>query len=104
MQEVSRVLGGCAERLNSGPSSPLRQETVSTAYHIISGSGRFQVGKHTLSWKSGGTFCVPTWYKYQHFADEGETVYLYRLDDKPMITALAFYRSADSDAEALVSN
>ncbi|KAL4807919.1 gentisate 1,2-dioxygenase [Aspergillus unguis] len=103
-QEVSRVLGGCAERLNSSTSSPLRQETVSAVYHVISGSGKSQVGEQTLVWKSGDTFCVPSWYKYQHFADGEETVYLYRFDDKPMITALGFYRSADSDVEALVSS
>ncbi|KAL2844123.1 RmlC-like cupin domain-containing protein [Aspergillus pseudoustus] len=102
-QEVSRVLGGCAERLNAGCSFPLRQETVSAVYHVISGSGRSQVGEQTLLWKSGDTFCVPSWYQYQHFADEGQTVYLYRFDDKPMITALGFYRSAGSDVEALVS-
>jgi gentisate 1,2-dioxygenase len=56
-----------------------------------------------LTWKKGDTFCIPAWYKYQHFADEGETVYLYRFDDKPMLKALGFYRVDGVDLESLVS-
>ncbi|KAL4737929.1 RmlC-like cupin domain-containing protein [Aspergillus similis] len=100
---VSRVLGGCAERVNAATSSSPRQETVSAVYHVITGSGRSKVGDKILTWKAGDTFCVPTWYRYQHFADKWETVYLYRFDDKPMISALGFYRSIDTDMEALVS-
>lgn len=44
-----------------------------------------------LKWKKGDTFCVPSWYRYQHTAGEDETVYLYRFDDKPMIEALGFF-------------
>lgn len=97
------MLGGSAERLNTTTSSLSRQETVSSVYHVIAGSGRSEIGDQTLVWKAGDTFCVPSWYKYQHFADEEETVYLYRFDDKPMLTALGFYRSAESDVEGLVS-
>lgn len=100
---VSRILGGCAERLNTSTSSPARRETTSAVYHVITGSGTSQVGDQTLTWKTGDTFCIPSWYKYQHFANEGETVYFYRFDDKPMITALGFYRTEEMDVESLVS-
>ncbi|KAG2002092.1 hypothetical protein GB937_009758 [Aspergillus fischeri] len=39
---------------------------------------------------------------YQH--EVGKTVYLYRFDDKPMITALGFYRSAEDNTERLISD
>lgn len=97
-------MGGCAERLDAATLSAPRQETLSAVYHVIAGSGRSEVGGKGLVWKTGDTFCVPSWYKYQHFADQGETVYLYRFDDKPMIMALGFYRSAGDDVESLVSN
>ncbi|GFF96417.1 gentisate 1,2-dioxygenase [Aspergillus udagawae] len=103
-REVSRVLGGCAERLNASTSSPRRQDTLSVVYHVITGKGRSEVGGQTLEWKAGDTFCVPSWHAYQHFAEAGETVYLYRFDDKPMITALGFYRSAEDDTEKLISD
>ncbi|KAJ5968531.1 hypothetical protein N7501_004779 [Penicillium viridicatum] len=64
---VSRVLGGCAERISASKASPSRCET-----------------------------------RYQHLANAEEPVYLYRLDDKPMIGALGFYRSGDMDFESLV--
>lgn len=69
-----------------------RQETVSSVYHVIAGSGYSTIGELKLEWKQGDTFCVPSWYRYQHYANSGSTVYLYRFDDKPMIEALGFYR------------
>ncbi|GAB1215856.1 hypothetical protein ATERTT37_005054 [Aspergillus terreus] len=102
-REVSRVLGGCAERLDGGSSSPSRRETTSAVYHVITGSGYSMVGEQRLTWEKGDTFCVPSWYKYEHHADAGETVYLYRFDDKPMIEALGFYRTQEMDVEKLVS-
>ncbi|KAE8556998.1 hypothetical protein EYB25_001704 [Talaromyces marneffei] len=101
--EVSRVLGGAAERLNAKTSSPSRRETLSSVYHVISGSGYTTVGGTKLEWKTGDTFAIPSWHKYQHFANAVEMVYLYRFDDKPMITALGFFREEGVDVEKLVS-
>ena len=61
------------------------------------------VDEKKLQWKKGDTFCIPAWHKYQHFADPGEKVYLYRFDDKPMLRALGFYRTAGTDVESLVT-
>ncbi|RHZ43501.1 cupin domain-containing protein [Aspergillus thermomutatus] len=102
--EVSRVLGGCAERLNGGCSSPPRRETVSAVYHVVAGDGHSIIGGQRYDWEKGDTFCIPSWYTYQHHADSAETVYLYCFDDKPMIEALGFYRSEDMDVETLVSD
>jgi len=102
--EVSRILGGSAERLNVGTSSPAIQETASSVYHVIEGSGYSEINGEMMTWKRGDTFCIPAWYKYKHFAAEkGETVYLYRFDDKPMLKALGFYRVEGMDTESLVS-
>ena len=90
---VSKTLGGDAERLDGSANSPTRQETASIIYHVIEGSGSTYIGDEVLTWKRGDTFCVPSWYKYQHFANAGETVYFYRYDDRPMMKALGFYRS-----------
>ncbi|KAF1348508.1 RmlC-like cupin domain-containing protein [Delphinella strobiligena] len=102
-REASLTLGGSAERLTAGESSPLVQETASSVYHVISGSGSSTVGDTSIAWKQGDTFCVPAWHPYQHFADSAETVYLYRFDDKPMLKALGFYRVAGVDTEEYVS-
>lgn len=101
---MSRILGGSAERLSAGKYAPKIQETSSAVYHVVEGSGCSVIGGETKSWKKGDTFCIPAWYEYQHFADEGETVYLYRFDDKPMLKALGFYRVAGIDTETLVSD
>ncbi|KUI64265.1 Gentisate 1,2-dioxygenase [Cytospora mali] len=102
--EVSKILGGSATRISAGTCSSTFQETASSVYHVIKGSGHTTVGKEKFLWEEGDTFCIPSWYRYQHFASEGEQpVYLYRFDDKPMLTSLGFYRTADMDVESLVS-
>jgi gentisate 1,2-dioxygenase len=98
-------LGGSAARLNAGCASPSVQETASSVYHVVEGSGYSIIAERKYSWKKGDTFCIPAWHSYEHFADEGDqTAYLYRFDDKPMLRSLGFYRSADMDVEGLVSN
>lgn len=101
---VSRILGGLAERLNAGCSSPVVQETASSIYHVVSGSGYSTVGDEKIEWKQGDTFCVPSWYPYSHHASNEGTVYLYRSHDKPMLSALGFYRTAGMELESLVSD
>ncbi len=92
-REVSKTLGGSAERVDAGTSSPAIRETASSVYHIIEGSGYTEISDNNkIEWKKGDTFCIPSWHKYQHFADSRETVYLYRCHDKPMLNALGFYR------------
>lgn len=101
---VSKILGGSAARLNSGTRSPCVQETASSVYHVVEGSGHSVIGDKTLHWKKGDTFCIPAWYPYEHFANgDSETVYLYRFDDKPMLRSLGFYRTSEDDLESLVS-
>ena len=100
---VSKILGGLAERLNAGCSSPSVRETASSVYHVITGSGHSVIGDTRLDWKQGDTFCIPSWYRYSHHAASTETVYLYRSHDKPMLQALGFYRVDGVDVETLVS-
>jgi gentisate 1,2-dioxygenase len=96
-------LGGLAERLNAGSSSPSVLETASSVYHIIEGKGYSIIEGKKFEWTKGDTFCIPAWHRYQHFADSSETVYLYRFDDKPMLKALGFYRTDAMDIEQLAT-
>lgn len=102
-KDVSLTLGGLAERLDSGKSSHAVLETASSVYHVIEGSGHTVIDGKKYAWIKGDTFCIPSWHRYQHFADEGETVYLYRFDDKPMLKALGFYRVEGQTDESLVA-
>ena len=85
-------LGASAERIEKQKSSPQFRETTSAVYHVVFGQGFTIVNDKRLDWKQGDTFCIPSWFKYQHFALEN-TVYLYRCDDLPMLRALQLYRS-----------
>ncbi|KAF2453196.1 RmlC-like cupin domain-containing protein [Lineolata rhizophorae] len=101
--DVSKTLGGSAERLSKGSSSPPVRETASSVYHVIDGAGYSTINSKRFDWKQGDTFCVPSWQTYQHFAGPEDDVYLYRFDDKPMLKALGFYRVDGVDIESLVS-
>lgn len=100
---VSRTLGASAEKLEAGKSSPSSRETTSAVYHVVSGSGHSKINGEMYSWKANDTFSIPSWYKYQHFADDRNDVYLYRCDDLPLIKALGFYRAEGMDIESLVA-
>lgn len=104
LEIVGRVIGASCERLNIGAKSPSIRETASSVYHVIEGSGYTTVNGKRYLWKQGATFCIPAWQEYQHFADSGAKVYLYRFDDKPMLKALGFYRVDGIDVESLVSD
>lgn len=90
--------------MNAGASSPAVRETASSVYHIVEGSGYTEIDGKRFDWKQNDTFCIPAWNQYQHFADPGQTVYLYRFDDKPMLKALGFYRVEGEDTEKYVSD
>ncbi|KAL6802976.1 RmlC-like cupin [Trichoderma sp. SZMC 28013] len=89
---VSRTLGGAAERLNAGCTSPVIRETASSIYRVFLGSGYTEINGQRFRWKQGDTFCIPAWNKYHHVADIDSRVYLYRLHNKPMLEALGYYR------------
>ncbi|KAK0758406.1 hypothetical protein N5P37_008804 [Trichoderma harzianum] len=90
---VSRTLGGAAERLNAGCTSPVIRETASSIYHVFSGSGYTEINGQRFRWKQGDTFCIPAWNKYHHAADIDSRIYLYRFHNKPMLEALEYYRT-----------
>ncbi|KAF2751900.1 gentisate 1,2-dioxygenase [Sporormia fimetaria CBS 119925] len=98
---ISKTIGASAERINAGGKSDLRQETASSIYHVVTGSGYSIINDERIDWTESDTFCIPAWYKYEHFVGPGETVYLYRFDDKPMLEAVGAYRSADMDVDSL---
>ncbi len=94
---VSKTLGGRTERLKASKSSTQARELVS---FVVEGSGYTDIDDKRFDWKSH-TFCIPA--KYQYYAESHETVYLHRLDDKPMLKALGFYQIEGMDLELLVS-
>lgn len=101
---VSKTLGTSALRINAGTTSAEVQNTSSSMFHVIEGSGHTVIEGTEYRWTKGDTFCVPTWHRHQHHANDGETVYLYRCHDEPMIKALGFFRIAGQDTESLVSS
>jgi gentisate 1,2-dioxygenase len=88
--------------LDAGARSPRVRETASSVYHVIEGSGYTEIDGKRVEWKQNDIFAIPAWCPYQHVADPGNRVYLYRFDDKPMLKALGFYRVEGEDTEKYV--
>ena len=78
-----------------------RRETTSAVYHVAEGTGYSVIDGKRFDWKTSDTFCIPAWNRYQHFSGDGEAAYLFRFDDRPMLTALGFYRWEGIDVESL---
>lgn len=79
------------------------RETASSVCHVVSGKGQSKIGNETIHWEAEDASCIPAWHHYQHIADESEDVYLYSFHDKPMLSALGFYRAEGVDSKILVS-
>jgi gentisate 1,2-dioxygenase len=93
--EISATSGASALRLNAGASTAPFRETSSAIFHVYEGSGRSTIGSTVLEWKQGDTFAVPAWQKVVHENGGDATAYLFRFDDRPLMQALASYRSDD---------
>lgn len=96
---VGKTIGAQAWRVNAGTTSPAKHETTNFIFHVISGSGSTTVkhveagNEYSLSWKQGDTFCVPSWHRFEHTAEQREDVFLFCFNDRPMLDALGWWRT-----------
>jgi len=47
-----------------------------------------------LKWSTGDTFCVPSWYRFEHTANDEGAAFLFNYNDLSALEKLGFYRSA----------
>jgi gentisate 1,2-dioxygenase len=91
--EISATIGASALRIDAGAQTAPIRETSSAVFHVYEGSGRTRVGDTVLTWKQGDSFAVPAWQKVVHENTGSARVYLFRFDDRPLMSALAVYRA-----------
>ena len=97
-QPLSTIIGGQAERIAVGATSPLRQENSSFVYHVYEGKGRTIItednGEETvLKWDRNDTFCIPSWKKFKHVTEGDDVTYLFSFSDTPLLKNLDIYRA-----------
>ena len=90
--DISKTIGASAFRIDTGASTQPLRETASAVMHCYEGSGRTIVGDTVLTWKQGDSFCLPAWQKVVHENIGDTTAYLFRFDDRPLMSALAALR------------
>jgi gentisate 1,2-dioxygenase len=91
--EISATSGASALRIDAGAATQPLRETASAVMHVYEGSGRSRIGDTVLEWKQGDTFAVPAWQTTVHESASDQRSYLFRFDDRPLLQALAAYRS-----------
>lgn len=98
---VSTVIGAQAERIDAGSQSPVRHETTSYVFHVVTGTGYTLIkleGKEEtiIRWEDKDTFCVPSWAEVVHVNEGTSTAYLYNFNDAPLLKNLNIFRLADA--------
>ncbi|HEY1968300.1 MAG TPA: NADPH dehydrogenase, partial [Pseudonocardia sp.] len=84
---------GCrVARMPAGFTGLPRQQTASTIYHVVSGSGSTTVGEQRLDWSEHDVFCVPGWLPYRHRVEAGTDAVLFSFTDEPVLRSLGLYR------------
>lgn len=96
-KSVSTTIGAYATRVAAGQATLPVQETASYIFQVHAGRGYTEVfdpsgKKYTLQWTKSDSFCIPSWHRFQVFAED-EDIYLFSFSDKPMQVALGFWRS-----------
>jgi gentisate 1,2-dioxygenase len=91
--EIAATCGASALRIDQGAATAPLRETASAIFHVYEGEGRSRIGDTTIAWKQGDTFAVPAWQTVVHENAGNARVYLFRFDDRPLLQALAAYRS-----------
>lgn len=96
-KSVSTTIGAFATRVAAGKASRVVQETSSNIFQVHAGRGYTEVTspdgveKYTLRWSKNDSFCIPSWYSFQIFAEQ-EDAYLFHFSDRPMQVALGYWR------------
>jgi gentisate 1,2-dioxygenase len=99
-KSVSTTIGAFATRVAAGKSSTPIQETAGNIFQVHAGKGETRITSPTgdrtyiLKWSKGDSFAIPSWYRFQIFAED-EDAYLFSFSDKPMQVALGFWRSKE---------
>lgn len=94
--EVSPTIGAQAERIAAGTRTLPTQETCSFVYHCAQGKGSTTLTltdgqKVALKWVANDTFAVPNWSVIEHEVEEGEDVYFFVFQDRPLMISMGMW-------------
>jgi gentisate 1,2-dioxygenase len=98
--EIAATIGASALRIDAGAETPPQRETSSSIINVYQGSGTALIDGETLRFTQGDVMAVPAWKTVRFRADAGQTTYLFRMHDRPLVRALNAYRSDDGTAQA----
>ena len=91
-RSILPTLGCALQMIRPGVRTRAHRETTSTVYHVYRGTGATTIDGVRFDWGEGDFFCVPPRALHGHANDNGTPAILYRVTDKPLVSALGFYR------------
>jgi gentisate 1,2-dioxygenase len=91
--EIAATIGASAIRINAGTETAPLRETSSSIINVHEGSGIATIGDETIRFTRNDIFAIPAWKKVVFHADPGDTTYLFRMNDRPLVRALNAYRN-----------
>ena len=94
VKTFARTIAAEAVRVDSGTTSPSRQDNASFVCHIYTGTGYTMVGDKRLDWVRSDTFVIPAWMPFQHYCTGRETTYIFAFSDRYLLEALGIHRVA----------
>lgn len=87
--DVLPTMGFTAMMLVKGAKDEPPLRSSSSAFHVISGSGRTIIDDQVIEWGAKDTFTAPVFAKITHKADED--AFIVRIHDRPLQDKLGYY-------------
>jgi len=81
-----------AQMLRPGETTTWRRRMASSMYCVLEGAGRLELDQQAFEWTRNDVFTVPGW-TWARFANTTkEPVFLYSVNDEPVMRKLGFFR------------
>jgi len=87
--DVLPIMGFTAMMLRAGQGDAPPLRSVSSAFHVVKGSGTTIINGETVNWGPKDTFTAPVFADITHQADQES--FLVRIHDRPLQTKLGYY-------------
>ncbi|MEM7711533.1 MAG: cupin, partial [Pseudomonadota bacterium] len=88
-EDVLPTMGFTAMRLAAGTTVAPVLRSISSAFHVVSGSGSTTIDGEKITWGPKDTFTAPVFAAITHEASED--AYIVRIHDRPLQDKLGYY-------------
>lgn len=88
---VMKTLGAAMQMIRPNERTKAHKHTGSIVYCVAVGKGYSIINGQKIGWKSGDTFCVPSWAWHEHANETSGDAFLFQFNDLPVIKSMQWY-------------